>query len=64
MPTFGRISCFSWNDFNLHHNYVEPVGSVAPKINAGDKLGITFSEARQAVTLFCPAQSFPVPAYR
>lgn len=44
--------------------FQEPVGSVAPRINLGDKLGFAVSEWNSSLALFCPAQSFPVPAFR
>lgn len=68
MPTFGEkvITMKELNFIDVWSIilYSEPVGSVGPKINAADKLGITFSYSNSPVALFCPAQSYPVPAYR
>uniref|UniRef100_A0A1B0AGE9 Uncharacterized protein n=1 Tax=Glossina pallidipes TaxID=7398 RepID=A0A1B0AGE9_GLOPL len=43
---------------------LEPMGSVAPKINANDELTMVRSRLQQNVTLLCPAQSYPVPVFR
>lgn len=43
----------------------EPVGSVAPRLSAGTSKIQTLEDRQGAkLTLFCPAQSFPVPNYR
>lgn len=44
--------------------FKEPVGSVGPRINLVDKLGFAVNEEHTSLALFCPAQSFPVPAFR
>lgn len=46
------------------HIQIEPVGSVAPRINSGDKFEMVFQEKDTTFSLFCPAQSYPVPAFR
>lgn len=43
---------------------IEPIGSVSPRINIEDKSGISLSRVQESLALFCPAQAFPVPAYR
>lgn len=40
------------------------MGSVPPKVNLMDQLQKSVVIVEHAVALFCPAQSFPVPAYR
>uniref|UniRef100_A0A182UG38 Uncharacterized protein n=1 Tax=Anopheles melas TaxID=34690 RepID=A0A182UG38_9DIPT len=42
----------------------KPLASVAPRLTSGDKSrNVDIREAHN-VTLLCPAQSFPVPAFR
>lgn len=43
---------------------IEPVGSVAPKVNLADELSIARVAFGQTLNIACPAQSFPVPAFR
>ncbi|XP_070066212.1 cell adhesion molecule Dscam1 isoform X6 [Drosophila virilis] len=42
----------------------EPVGSVGPKISVGERLKDAAAQLGSTFTLFCPAQSYPVPAFR
>nr|XP_017031913.1 Down syndrome cell adhesion molecule-like protein Dscam2 isoform X16 [Drosophila kikkawai] len=42
----------------------EPVGSVAPKVEIKDKLGIFVAKFNRSMALLCPAQAYPMPAYR
>lgn len=42
----------------------EPVGSVKPKINVQDKLQTREMAQGAGFALLCPAQSYPMPAYR
>lgn len=48
----------------MNPNYLEPVGSVAPRIAALEKFRVVYMEESSVMTLFCPAQSYPVPAFR
>lgn len=48
----------------LSNNPIEPVGSVAPKVNLADELSIARVQFGQSLSIACPAQSFPVPAFR
>ncbi|XP_032292779.1 cell adhesion molecule Dscam1 isoform X25 [Drosophila virilis] len=42
----------------------EPVGSVAPKVDVKDRITWLDKPTGQALNLLCPAQSYPMPAYR
>lgn len=43
----------------------EPVGSVSPKMTAGDDaIKIPKVSMGQSATLMCPAQAYPVPVFR
>ncbi|XP_044249295.1 cell adhesion molecule Dscam1 isoform X4 [Drosophila takahashii] len=42
----------------------EPVGSVAPKVDVKDRITWLDKPQGQALNLLCPAQSYPMPAYR
>nr|XP_017031918.1 Down syndrome cell adhesion molecule-like protein Dscam2 isoform X22 [Drosophila kikkawai] len=42
----------------------EPVGSVAPKVDVKDRITWLDKPRGQALNLLCPAQSYPMPAYR
>ncbi|XP_032572885.1 Down syndrome cell adhesion molecule-like protein Dscam2 isoform X16 [Drosophila sechellia] len=42
----------------------EPVGSVAPKVDVKDRITWLDKPMGQALSLLCPAQSYPMPAYR
>nr|NP_001036520.1 down syndrome cell adhesion molecule 1, isoform L [Drosophila melanogaster]ABI31071.1 down syndrome cell adhesion molecule 1, isoform L [Drosophila melanogaster] len=42
----------------------EPVGSVAPKVDVKDRITWLDKPMGQALSLLCPAQSYPMPVYR
>ncbi|XP_040165884.1 Down syndrome cell adhesion molecule-like protein Dscam2 isoform X34 [Anopheles arabiensis] len=42
----------------------EPIGSVAPRLTSGDAMRVQVERVTANATLLCPAQSFPVPAFR
>ncbi|XP_049290915.1 Down syndrome cell adhesion molecule-like protein Dscam2 isoform X21 [Anopheles funestus] len=42
----------------------EPIGSVAPRLTSGDAMRVQVERSIANITLLCPAQSFPVPAFR
>lgn len=44
--------------------FIEPVGSVSPKINAGDDFKHLKGKSKHDLNLLCPAQSYPTPVYR
>lgn len=44
--------------------FVEPIGSVSPKITAGDDLKRVKIPGWGTIALLCPAMSFPVPVFR
>lgn len=50
--------------FFLCSSMLEPVNSAKPKIPMTDTLRAYLVQEREAQTLFCPAQAFPVPAFR
>lgn len=43
---------------------VEPVGSVPPKISVGERRKDAEVPLKEDLSIFCPAQSYPVPAFR
>ncbi|XP_055385728.1 cell adhesion molecule Dscam2 isoform X15 [Condylostylus longicornis] len=42
----------------------EPVGSVAPKVDIKDKTNLANVNFNGEIALLCPAQSYPIPAFR
>ncbi|XP_037024203.1 Down syndrome cell adhesion molecule-like protein Dscam2 isoform X8 [Bradysia coprophila] len=42
----------------------EPVGSVAPKVNVADKGHISSARTGHTTDILCPAQGYPMPAFR
>ena len=42
----------------------EPIGSAPPKVVSKDKFEVVFVVNDGATNLVCPAQGFPVPAFR
>lgn len=42
----------------------EPIGSVAPKVTNADKLNFESIDESHTMSLLCPIQSYPTPAYR
>ena len=48
----------------LYFICVEPIGSAKPKFSEDISLKGIIRMESNAVTLVCPAQSFPVPSYR
>lgn len=57
---------WTWNFENLiwKNNILEPIGSVAPKVNSGDDLKAVKAEMSKSITLLCPAQAYPMPVFR
>lgn len=48
----------------MQTKFVEPVGSVGPRLTSGDKtrnVDVSFGGSN---TLLCPAQAYPVPFFR
>lgn len=43
---------------------LEPIGAVAPKVDLNDKVKISIAKNQKSVSLICPAQGFPMPAFR
>lgn len=50
--------------FKIKRVFIEPVGSVVPKLTAGDKIRTVDKRVTLALTMLCPMQAFPVPSYR
>lgn len=46
------------------HAFLEPVGSVSPKINSISKFDELSVHIGHTLSILCPAQSFPVPSFR
>jgi len=44
--------------------FTEPIGSVPPKVGIADELSNTRTVLGASFSLKCPAQSYPIPAYR
>lgn len=43
---------------------VEPIGTVAPKVDLKDKVAISLTRIGYELSLICPAQGYPMPAFR
>lgn len=58
---------FCWTILLLNNQIclkLEPVGSVKPRVNFEEQYRVGRVESYQTITLFCPAQSYPVPFFR
>lgn len=44
--------------------FIEPIGSVAPKIAIGDRRKDAEVDVTGDLSMFCPAQSYPMPSFR
>lgn len=44
--------------------FLEPVGSVAPKVNIADKIRMLSVKHGHVTDLLCPAQSYPMASFR
>lgn len=44
--------------------WIEPIGSVVPRLTSGDSSRSIIGSLLKNVTLVCPAQAYPVPLYR
>lgn len=42
----------------------EPIGTVKPNVNIGDKTNIANIRYHHKISLLCPVQSYPIPAFR
>ncbi|XP_017467250.1 PREDICTED: Down syndrome cell adhesion molecule-like protein Dscam2 isoform X35 [Rhagoletis zephyria] len=42
----------------------EPVGSVAPNVNMHDKMDFGIRKSNTSLSLLCPAQGYPMPAFK
>ena len=49
--------CFTLND-------LEPIGSASPKFSTADKSSTFVHTQSSSIALVCPAQGFPLPAFR
>lgn len=69
------FKCFRWTLFWIavptkstficdNRNVTEPIGSVSPKVNDGDKTGYMLREQGKPISLLCPAQAYPTPIFR
>ena len=48
--------------FTLHD--LEPIGSASPKFSTADKSSTFVHTQSSSIALVCPAQGFPLPAFR
>lgn len=46
------------------YKFLEPVGSVSPKISIGEDLKHVKGKQNQGLSLLCPAQAYPQPIFR
>lgn len=44
--------------------YIEPVGSVGPRLLSGNDIKVIDVALSYTITLLCPAQAYPVPYFR
>lgn len=42
----------------------EPIQSVAPRIDPGEKFKATFASAGQTLNILCPPMAYPSPSHR
>ena len=61
LPAFRWF--FSWVFENVGQ-FLDPIGSSSPNVPAKDKLGSMSSKMGQSLSMSCPAQAFPLPAFR
>lgn len=70
VPTFWHklgayfTQIFENSSFTSIHFILEPIGSVAPRVNIESELNIARANFGESFSLKCPAQSYPIPAYR
>lgn len=58
----GLKWCFLF--FKKKNNiYLEPVGSVSPKVNAGDEMRFIRMRLGHSLSITANVQAYPVPAY-
>ena len=61
--TFSNTMSLTWYSITTIH-VPEPVGSARPKFPTLDTMSAFTVRRKESQTLFCPAQAFPVPAFR
>ena len=44
--------------------FLEPVGSVGPRLLTGNDIKVLIASINSIITLLCPAQAYPVPFFR
>jgi hypothetical protein len=57
-PKVQKIYKFDSNFFK------EPIGSVAPKVNSGERFKVNEENMGKTLSLLCPAQSYPQAIFR
>ena len=65
--SFGKMSLSLWasHSFNsLARVYLEPIGSSLPKLVGDSKIYLVTKRSSEIVSLVCPAQGMPIPAFR
>lgn len=50
--------------FVFIQKFLEPIQSVAPRIEQNEKFHHIFVRAKDTTNILCPVQSYPTPAYR
>lgn len=54
----------SFKNFMIFGHSIEPISSTKPNVNIGDKSNIANVRVRHQISLLCPVQSYPIPAFR
>jgi hypothetical protein len=49
---------------NFSNLFIEPIGGAPPKLNTNDKLNVLIGGVETKLALVCPAQGYPIPAFR
>lgn len=62
--SFKIQSLLSFCLFIQQTSILEPIGSVSPKINIGDRYSVIEGDNGKNLNLLCPAQSYPTPVFR
>lgn len=66
IPAFRhREKCFcDAQEIYVYKLSTEPIGSASPKFSSADKSSTFVHAESSSIALVCPAQGFPLPAFR
>ena len=59
-----QVGLATFFKIQIELSFLEPIGGAGPKFAHESKGSILVKELSQAISLSCPAQGFPVPAFR